>query len=194
MEQVLVVNRAALEARLGPGPFLSQNLETIRQFILDHHTFLPREQAEYDNTVRQIIPYVILRRGRHYFLLRRLKKQYLPMLLPNSLGVGGHINPTEEAADDPIAAGLWRELSEEVTLSQITSLTCVGLINETTGGVSDYHTALVYLLETTGEVTVRETEKMSGSWASPQELSAVFDRLETWSQIVLEEVIFPNTV
>ena len=41
MEQVLVVNRAALEARLGPGPFLSQNLETIRQFILDHHTFLP---------------------------------------------------------------------------------------------------------------------------------------------------------
>ena len=72
MEQVLVVNRAALEARLGPGPFLSQNLETIRQFILEHHTFLPREQAEYDNTVRQIIPYVILRRGRHYFLLRRL--------------------------------------------------------------------------------------------------------------------------
>ena len=87
--------------------------------------------------------------------------------------------PHGGSADDPIAAGLWRELSEEVTLSQITSLTCVGLINETTGGVSDYHTALVYLLETTGEVTVRETEKMSGSWASPQELSAVFDRLET---------------
>ena len=186
MEQVLVVNRAALEARLGPGPFLSQNLETIRQFILDHHTFLPREQAEYDNTVRQIIPYVIL---------RRLKKQTETRLHEKlSLGVGGHINPTEEAADDPIAAGLWRELSEEVTLSQITSLTCVGLINETTGGVSDYHTALVYLLETTGEVTVRETEKMSGSWASPQELSAVFDRLETWSQIVLEKVISPNTV
>ncbi len=61
--------------------------------------------------------------------------------------MGGHINPTEEADDDPIAAGLWRELSEEVTLSQITSLTCVGLINETTGGVSDYHTALVYLLK-----------------------------------------------
>ena len=96
MEQVLVVNRAALEARLGPGPFLSQNLETIRQFILDHHTFLPREQAEYDNTVRQIIPYVILRRGRHYFLLRRLKKQTETRLHEKlSLGVGGHINPTE---------------------------------------------------------------------------------------------------
>ena len=64
------------------------------------------------------------------------------------------------------------------------------------GRIRDFSdiTALVYLLETTGEVTVRETEKMSGSWASPQELSAVFDRLETWSQIVLEEVIFPNTV
>ena len=64
MEQVLVVNRAALEARLGPGPFLSQNLETIRQFILDHHTFLPREQAAYDTTNRQIIPSVIQGRRR----------------------------------------------------------------------------------------------------------------------------------
>lgn len=86
------------------------------------------------------------------------------------------------------------ELSEEVTLSQITSLTCVGLINETTGGVSDYHTPWSISWKPQEKVTVRETEKMSGSWASPQELSAVFDRLETWSQIVLEEVISPNAV
>ena len=46
-----------------------------------------------DNTVRQIIPYVILRRGRHYFLLRRLKKQTETRLHEKlSLGVGGHIN------------------------------------------------------------------------------------------------------
>lgn len=184
-----------MEARLGPGPFLSQNLETIRQFILEHHTFLPREQAEYDNTVRQIIPYVILRRGRHYFLLRRLKKRRRPASMKSfPWGWAATSTPRRKPRRPHRPPGLWRELSEEVTLSQITSLTCVGLINETTGGVSDYHTALVYLLETTGEVTVRETEKMSGSWASPQELSAVFDRLETWSQIVLEEVISPNTV
>ena len=60
----------------------------------------------------------------------------------------------------------------------------MGLINETTGGVSDYHTALVYLLETDGEVTVRETGKMSGSWVAPEDLREAYPALETWSQIV----------
>ena len=63
MEQVLVVNRQALEAKLGGQVWVTDHLDDLRQFILDHHTFLPRQQAEYDATVRQIIPYGILRRG-----------------------------------------------------------------------------------------------------------------------------------
>ena len=186
MEQVLVVDRAALEARLGGQTFTTEGIEAIRRFIVDQHIFLPRAQAEYDATVKQII----LRRGDAYFLLRRLKKQTETRLHDKlSLGVGGHINPTEEAAADPIEAGLRRELAEEVDVSSLRTLTCVGVLNETTGGVSDYHAALVYVLETDGEVTVRETEKMSGTWATPAELEAVRDRLETWSQIALDAVI-----
>ena len=128
--------------------------------------------------------------GRGEAVLRRLKKQTETRLHDKlSLGVGGHINPTEEAAADPIEAGLRRELAEEVDVSDRRALTCVGVLNETTGGVSDYHAALVYVLETDGEVTVRETEKMSGTWATPTELDAVRDRLETWSQIALDAVI-----
>ena len=134
-EQVLVVDRQALEARLRGQVFLTDGLEAVRQFLLDHHTFLPRQQAEYDTTVRQIIPYGILRRGGKYFLLRRLKGQTEARLHHKlSLGLGGHINPSEEDAADPIEAGLRRELAEEVDLPRLTSLTCVGLINETTGG------------------------------------------------------------
>ena len=182
MEQVLVVDRAALEARLGGQTFTTEGIEAIRRFIVDQHVFLPRAQAEYDATVKQIIPYVLLRRGDAYFLLRRLKKQTETRLHDKlSLGVGGHINPIE--------AGLRRELAEEVDVSDRRALTCVGVLNETTGGVSDYHAALVYVLETDGEVTVRETEKMSGTWATPAELDAVRDRLETWSQIALDAVI-----
>lgn len=195
MEEVLVVDRKALEARLGSQTFLTENLAAIRQFILDSHFFLPREQAEYDDTVKQIIPYVILRRGGEYFLLRRLKKQTESRLHDKlSLGVGGHINPTEEGASDPLEAGLRRELAEEVDVAHIASLTCIGLINENTGGVSDYHTALVYLLETDGPVAVRETEKMSGAWTTPADLLPLRDRLETWSQIVVEQVISPSSV
>lgn len=195
MEQVLVVNRQALEAKLGGQVWVTDPLDDLRQFILDHHTFLPRQQAEYDATVRQIIPYGILRRGGEYFLLRRLKGQTEARLHDKlSLGLGGHINPTEESAADPIEAGLRRELAEEVILPHLTALTCVGLINETTGGVSDYHTALVYLLETDGEVTVRETGKMSGSWVAPEDLREAYPALETWSQIVAQGLIFPGIV
>ena len=103
MEQVLVVNRQALEAKLGGQVWVTDHLDDLRQFILDHHTFLPRQQAEYDATVRQIIPYGILRRGGEYFLLRRLKGQTEARLHDKlSLGLGGHINPTEESAADPI--------------------------------------------------------------------------------------------
>lgn len=195
MEQVLVVDRGRLEALLPEKEFITEGVAEIRTFILAHHFFMDREKAEHDNTVKQIIPYVLLRQEGRYFLLRRLKKQTEARLHDKlSLGVGGHINPSEEAADDPLEAGLLRELHEEVSVETVRSLTCVGFLNENNGGVSDYHAALVYLLEAQGQVSVLETEKMSGCWAEVPELQAVLDRLETWSKIVVEQVILAGLV
>ena len=178
MEQVLVVDRKKLEARLPAGVFTTEGIESLRTFILENHFFMDREKAEYDNTVKQIIPYVILRREGRYFLLRRLKNQTEARLHDKlSLGVGGHINPGENAAGDVLEAGLLRELHEEVSVETIRSLSCVGFLNENNGGVSDYHAALVYLLEAAGQVSVLETEKMSGHWAQVDELKEVLDRL-----------------
>lgn len=189
-EQVLVVDRADLEARLGGQVFVTEGIDGIRDYILRTFFFLPRSQAEYDGSVKQIIPYVIIRRGGQYLLLRRLKKQTETRLHDRlSLGVGGHINPSEESAEDPLYAGLLRELREEVTVEGPFSLTVAGVLNENNGGVSDFHTGLVCLLETGGEVRVRETEKMSGAWADPSEIRAVYDRLETWSQIVADRLL-----
>lgn len=190
MEKVLVVVREALEALLPGELFVREGVEEVRQFILREHSYLPREQAEQDARFKQIIPYVLIRRGERYYLLQRLKKQTETRLHDKlSLGVGGHINPAEEASGDPLQAGLLRELGEEVDVEDVRSLRCVGLINENDGGVSDYHTALVYLLETEGEVRVRETEKMSGRWVTPAELREKFSALETWSQIAASAMI-----
>ena len=143
--------------------------------------------------MKQIIPYVVIRRGAEYFLLRRLRKQTEARLHDRlSLGVGGHINPTEEDAEDPLAAGLMRELTEEVAVERILSLTWAGILNENDGGVSDFHTGLVCLLEAEGEVAVRETEKMTGAWAGLEELRRRADGLETWSRIVLTHLLEPQ--
>ena len=68
------------------------------------------------------------------------------------------------------------------------ALTCVGVLNETTGGVSDYHAALVYVLETDGEVTVRETENVR-HLGHPRRAGRRAGPVETWSQIALDAVI-----
>lgn len=187
---ILAVERKALEALLPNEVFVTEGLDEVRQFIRENHGYYPREQAEYDQTLKQIIPYVVITQEGRYFLLRRLKKQTEARLHDKlSLGVGGHINPTEETGGDVIEAGLRRELAEEVFVEKIHSLTCVGVLNENNGGVSDYHMGLVYLLEAEGEVRVLETEKMSGSWAEAAELAASYEGLETWSQIVFRQMI-----
>ena len=191
-ESVLVVDRAALEERLNGRMFVTEGIDEIRDFIVRNHFFLPRSKAEYDAAAKQIIPYVVIRRGEKYFLLRRLKKQTEARLHDRlSLGVGGHINPSEEAAGDPLYAGLLRELREEVAVEDGFTLSAAGILNENNGGVSDFHPGLVCLLETNGEVTVRETEKMSGAWADPSEIRTVYDRLETWSRIVVDCFLDP---
>lgn len=185
MEQVLVVDRKALEALLAGETLITGNIEPIRQFILSHHFFMERDKAEYDNTVKQIIPYVILRRKDEVFLLRRLKKQSEARLHDKlSIGVGGHINPNDETGfSDIIEASLHRELSEEVSIVGTHTLHCVGILNENNGGVSDYHAALLYSLEIDGTATVLETEKMEGHWIPQKELDSHLKSLETWSKI-----------
>lgn len=195
MEQVLVVQREALEAKLGGAVFSRENIDSIVDFIRREHFFVPRASAEYDNTVKQIIPYVVIRQAGRYFVMKRLARQTearLHNLL--SLGVGGHINPEEdrEQGESVLEAGLYRELHEEVYVEEILSLDCVGVLNENTGGVGDYHTGIVYLLEARGEVRVVETEKMEGSFMTRSQMEEEVNRMETWSQLIFRELILSS--
>jgi predicted NUDIX family phosphoesterase len=195
MEQVLVVRREVLEAKLGDVVFSRVNIDSIVDFIRREHFFVPRASAEYDNTVKQIIPYVVIRQAERYFVMKRLARQTearLHNLL--SLGVGGHINPEEnrEQGESVLEAGLYRELHEEVYVEEILSLNCVGVLNENTGGVGDYHTGIVYLLEARGEVRVVETEKMEGSFMTCSQMEEEVNGMETWSQLIFRELILPS--
>ncbi len=187
MEQVLVVRSADLEQYLGDAPFMVEELADILPFILKTHSFAERDAAEYDTSLKQIIPYVIIRQAERIFLLRRLKRQTETRLHDRlSIGIGGHINPGEARGEASILeAGMLRELEEEVQVGHIDSLRCVGVLHDRTDGVSEYHLGLVYLLETKDDVAVREIEKMEGSWATLAELEASYDQLETWSQLAL---------
>ena len=187
-ESILVVRREYLAPYLTEDfGLITEGVEEIVRVIEAHHEFRPRPEMETDPAYKQIIPYVLVTRGAEAFVMQRLKKggeQRLHGLL--SLGVGGHINPVDEAEGSALMAGLRREVDEEVALERAVSLTPLGVINNDRDEVGRVHLGFLFRLEAEGAVTVRETEKLSGSFMPIAALPALRDKMEGWSQIALE--------
>ena len=188
-EEVLVVPREALNPFIGDVKFdlITTNTGEILQLIEDEHVFIPRDLAETSPEFKQIIPYVIIRYSNDYYVLRRTKKQAEKRLHDKlSLGIGGHINP-----DAPtVLAGLKKELDEEVAVESKYSLTFAGILNDDTTDVGRVHLGAVFVLEAERRnVTVRETDKMTGEWIPGDRLATMRSAMETWSQIVYDRLI-----
>lgn len=188
-ERVMVVERASLSDLLNHHFFnlIRIDPDAILDVIRAEHFFVPRPEAEVSPQYKQIIPYVVIRHADAYFLLKRTAKQTESRLHHKlSLGIGGHINP-----DTPdILEGLRKELEEEVHVDSPYELTFIGILNDDTTDVSRVHLGVVYLLEPEEpRVTVRETEKMTGSWVARADLAAKRDAMETWSQVVYDQFI-----
>jgi predicted NUDIX family phosphoesterase len=188
-EQVMVVERAALAEFIGERTYdlIRDRLDDILDVIVDKHFFIDRPTAEQSPQYKQIIPYVVIRHDDSFFLLQRTAKQTESRLHHKySLGIGGHINP-----DSPtIVDGLQKELEEEVGVEGDYEVSFAGILNDDTTDVGRVHLGAVYVLDaSTRDVTIRETEKMTGSWVARAELAAMRDRMETWSQIVYDGLI-----
>lgn len=188
MEHVLAVKREYLAPFLQRSGLITGCEEQVLRVILEHHEFLPRPAAEEDPGYKQVIPYVVICRGEQVFATRRLKKggeARLHGLL--SLGVGGHIDQSADGdGGDVLMRGLRRELHEEVELEQEGELIPRGFINDDGNGVGSVHFGLLFTMETDGEVSVRETEKLDGQWLERADLPRLFPELESWSQIAME--------
>ena len=183
----MVVEREALSRFLVEYGLFTEGTDEVLDIIIDRHFFIDRPTAEVSPQYKQIIPYVLIRHGDSYFLLQRTQKQTEARLHHKlSLGIGGHINPdTPELLD-----GLRKELEEEVDVAGDYDLSFVGVLNDDTTEVGRVHLGAVYMLDShDGEVTVRETEKMTGRWVPRDELAQHREAMETWSQIVFDAFV-----
>ena len=188
MEQVLVVETMLLAPYIsGRRGLIQENLEAVLALVQTRHSFLARAAAEGDPTHKQIIPYVVVRRGDQVFATRRLNQggeARLHGLL--SLGAGGHINPADDEGD-VLFQGLRRELEEELALTApVGELQFLGLINDDDTEVGRVHLGLCFLLDTDGDVSVRETEKLEGLWLPLSQLASRAGEMETWSSLLLD--------
>jgi len=193
-EQVMVVERAEIARYIDAQPFgiIHDDLDEILDIISSKSFFIDRPTAELSPQYKQIIPYVAIRHGHSVFLLERTSKQTESRLHHKlSLGIGGHVNP-----DVPtLLGGLQKELEEEVQVDGDYEISFAGFLNDDTTDVGRVHLGAVYVLEAASKsVTIRETEKMTGSWVERDDLAALRNRMETWSQIVYDEFIAPRKV
>lgn len=200
-EQILVV---PVNKLFSEGEFYFQGTETNANFvkpimdnIANNFEVMRRGDAEENPEFKQPIPYALLKRGHEIFVYERLKAGGEQRLHGNlSLGVGGHMNKLYDGATFALTLSdnMYRELAEEIQVIAPVApeADIVGFINDDTNEVGRVHIGILVVIHLHEEasVIVKETNKLKGSWISLEELKhpEVFDRLENWSKIAVEEL------
>jgi predicted NUDIX family phosphoesterase len=195
-EQVLVVQRKVFDEA---GAFNGLALDTRRYlgklFVQGVPRFMPRSQAEKDPSYKQLIPYVIMTcEGKYLSYVRGKRAGETRLVAKRSIGIGGHINPTDADNSSLFAylfenylAAVKREVAEEVTVETAHTDKIIALLNDDSNEVGQVHLGIVHLW-TLDEPKVSRREQMitQMGFMSIPELQEVRDTMETWSQICFD--------
>jgi predicted NUDIX family phosphoesterase len=189
-EQVLVLPRDRVPGGCdfsGVRQATDADLVELQVAVAEHGWYADRQAAEDDPSLKQLIPYVVVRDGDRVFLMQRTTAGGDARLHGKaSIGVGGHLNPVD-AGDDPLLAGLRREWTEELDAGWEPAFELRGLLNDDSNAVGAVHLGVVFEVQVAGRpVGVRERDKLIGAFAGPVDVIANWERLETWSQLVAD--------
>ncbi len=190
VERVLVVPTAVLhDVGLFQGFCPDVERYLPRLLVPAQLRYVPRPEAENDPTLKQLIPYVVLRCGELVFHYVRGKAgNEVRLRARRSLGVGGHVCAQDgELQADAYRAGMLRELEEEVLLEGPFRERCVGLINDDRTPVGQVHLGIVHVLDLEApRARCREDALIESGFATLPELRGMRDEFETWSQFLLD--------
>ncbi|MGD8486003.1 MAG: NUDIX domain-containing protein [Chloroflexota bacterium] len=133
-----------------------------------------------------MIPYLLMRDGERLFLMQRTRAGGDARLHDlYSLGIGGHLNPE----DGGVLTGLRREFHEEMVAEWEPEPRLLGLLKDDDVLVGQVHLGVVFEADAAGRALgVRETDKLSGRFVHPEDCLPVYERMETWSQLLYDHV------
>ena len=195
-EQVLVVERKLVEKQ-GLFHGLQFDVKPYLDILFAPNAlrFMPRSQAEKDPTYKQLIPYVLMNsNGSILTYVRGKRAGETRLVSKRSIGIGGHINPTDDA---PLFGDLYqtylsaveREIAEEVEVQAKHTDRVVALLNDDTNEVGQVHLGIVHLWTLDSpNVTRREQMITQMEFMTIPQLEALADTMETWSSLCLAGV------
>jgi predicted NUDIX family phosphoesterase len=192
-ENVLVIRRTLFD-ELGAFQGLERDADRyIETFMTRRNNFfLPRSRAERDPAFKQIIPYVIFTfEGTILRYVRGAKSGEKRLVDKGSIGIGGHINDGDESLfsfdKDAYRAAVHREVTEELNFEGMWQDRLAALINDDSTEVGQVHLGMVHVVELRHDaVRAREKAIRELCFLAPEELRKQRDKLESWSQIVLD--------
>lgn len=153
-----------------------------------------RYDIEEDESKRQPIPYVLIKKEKKYYMALRGKGSG-ESRLHGKLGLlGGHISKEDVygSLEEQVRRGMYRELEEEVGLKeeQVKEEKYIGVIRLKKEGVERHHLGLLYELELKEGVEIESREEdVKGKWLSKEEIEREKERLEDWARLVYEKRI-----
>ena len=195
-ELVLTFPRQLLD-EIGAFQGLRTDIDAYVPRILEAQNtkYVPRSLAEDDPSLKQIIPYVLVRRGDtllHY--VRGKGSGEKRLVAKGSIGIGGHINHRDEdlfgTGTDYYELAVQRELHEELLIDADLTTRVVALINDDSTPVGQVHFGVVHVCELGGEHVSRGEPCITElRFLTLDQLAERRDAMETWSQLALDFVL-----
>jgi predicted NUDIX family phosphoesterase len=195
VENVLVVPRKLLDEL---GNFQGLNFEPykyLNAFLSrGNNFFLARPEAETNAAYKQIIPYALIAfENKLAYYVRGKKAGEQRLVAKGSIGIGGHMNETDESLfamdEQAYRAGVEREVNEEIKIDTRFEDRIVALLNDDTTDVGRVHLGIVHVFKL-AEPKVEKREAMITGlrFLAKEELLARRETMETWSQICLDSL------
>jgi predicted NUDIX family phosphoesterase len=159
-----------------------------------NNLFIPRVEAETNPAYKQIIPYAVIvfeDTVLHYVRGKRAGEQRL--IAKGSIGIGGHMNETDESLfamdEHAYRAGVEREVNEEIQIETPFEDRIVALLNDDSTEVGRVHLGIVHVFRLKEPKVQKREAMITGlTFLTKQELLERHDGLETWSQICLDSL------
>jgi predicted NUDIX family phosphoesterase len=194
-EMILVVRRSLFDA-LGAFQGLNFDVERYLPAFLarENNFFMPRSAAESDPSFKQIIPYVLLtHEGRVHHYVRGKKAGEQRLVAKGSLGIGGHMNDSDEglfAMDrDAYNISVQREVAEELQLNSAYTNRTVALLNDDSNEVGRVHLGVLHVFELeTDDVRKGEAMITELQFLDRASLAGRREAMESWSQICFDHL------
>ncbi|PLV56360.1 NUDIX domain-containing protein [Thermotoga sp. SG1] len=183
-EKILVVKTEEVYREFGRFEgFLKTDLGEFLDFLKRYGFFRKRMEAEYDESTKQVIPYVVILDGNRVLLTKRTPKQSEKRLHNlYSLGIGGHVREEDgKTPQEAFLKGLEREMNEEAEI-ELKELEFLGLINSSSTEVSRVHLGALFAGK--GRfISMKEKELFEWHLVGFDELGKYLGVMEGWSKI-----------